>query len=193
MVTQPGYIERLKEYSRRRVKDAKAEGAELIADYSAESDRGAIILAATSLEDIIETMIKQKLPGLKDDESTARKLFERDGAIASFSRKIEMAYALGIIDKEYKKRIDIIREIRNACAHSRFPLSLEKEVLRNAIKALLKATWNDLKDHASLTVRLAFVVECAFIGHYVTTGEKIEGVEAHLKHYAALKASGAIS
>jgi len=58
-----------------------------------------------------------------------------------------MAYAMGIIDKAYRKKIDLIREIRNACAHARFPLSMEKQVLRDACKALLAATWNDLIEY----------------------------------------------
>jgi hypothetical protein len=193
MVSQPAYIANLKEYARRRMKDYETEGAELIANYNNESDRGAIILAATNIEDVLEMQITSKLPALAEDEPARKKIFEHDGLISSFSKKIEMAYVMGIIDKAYRKKIDLIREIRNACAHARFPLAMDKQVLRDACKALLAATSNDLKDHEPLTLRNAFLVECTFIANYILTGEKIEGYEAQMRHYQELNASGMIT
>ncbi len=193
MVSQPAYIANLKEYARRRMQDYETEGPELIENYNNESDRGAIILAATNIEDVLEMKITEKLPTLAGDEAARKKIFEHDGLISSFSKRIEIAYAMGIIDKAYRKKIDLIREMRNACAHARFPLSMEKQVLQDASKALLAATWDDLKDHKPLTLRNAFLVECTFIGHYILTGEKIEGYEAQMRHYNKLKASGVIT
>jgi hypothetical protein len=134
--------------------------------------------------------ITSHLPALAEDESARKKIFEHDGLISSFSKRIEMAYAMGIIDKPYRKKIDLIREIRNACAHARFPLTMETKVLINACKALLAATWDDLKDHDPLTIRNAFLVECTFIAHYILSGEKIEGHQAQMLHYQKLKNSG---
>jgi hypothetical protein len=187
MVTQPAYLRNLKEYARRRMKDYKTESAELIADHSAESDRGAIILVATTVEDILEIQITEKLPVLKGDEAARKKMFEHDGLISSFSKKIEMAYAMGIIDSDYRKKIDLVREIRNACAHSRFPLSMEKKELRDASKALMADMWGDLKDHNPITLRNAFIAKCTFIGHYILTGEKIEGFQAQYEHFKKLQ------
>ena len=193
MVTQPAYLEKLKEYVRRQLKDAKTESAELIHDYSTESDRGAIILVATNIEDVLEFEISKRLPGLLSDATARKKIFEHDGLIATFSKKTEMAYALGIIDKDYRKKIDLVREIRNACAHARFPLSMKKKVLQDACKGLMADMWADLADHRPETIRNAFMVKCTFIGHYILTGEKIEGYKAQLRHYEKLKAAGVIT
>ena len=108
---------------------------------------GKFEIAATNIEDVLEMQITSKLPALAEDEPARKKIFEHNGLISSFSKRIEMAYAMGIIDKAYRKKIDLIREIRNACAHARFPLSMEKQVLRDACKALLAATWNDLIEY----------------------------------------------
>jgi hypothetical protein len=192
MVTQPAYLRNLKEYARRRVKNLETETAELMADYSAESDRGAIILVATTIEDVLEIQIIEKLPVLKNDETARKKMFEHDGLISSFSKKIEMAYAMGIIDSDYRKKIDLVREIRNACAHSRFPLSLEKNELLDACKALMADMWDDLKDHNPNTLRNAFIAKCTFIGFYILTGEKIEGFEAQYEHFKKLQVDATI-
>lgn len=193
MVSQPAYIANLKEYARRQLKDFKTESAELVADYTNESDRGAIILAATHVEDVLELQIVNRLPVLAEDETARKKMFEHDGILSSFSKKIEMAYAMGIVDKAYRKKIDLIREIRNACAHARFPLSMEKQVLQDACKALLTATWDNLPNYEPSTLRNAFLLECTFIGHFILTGEKIESHEAQARHYHKLRASRAIA
>lgn len=185
MVTQPAYILNLKNYAKARYGDSDA-AKESAADLTSESDRGAIILASTSIEDMLEYEILKRLPGLKDDDSTRKRLFENDGLIASFSKKTEMAYALGIIDKDYKKKIDLIREIRNACAHSRLPLSMDKKVLRDACERAIIDMLPSLTNKESPTIRRAFVVKCMLICHYIISGEKLEGPEAQLRHYARL-------
>ena len=185
MVTQPAYLSNLKNYARSRLRNDTEIDAS-VADFSAESDRGAIILAATNIEDALGDRILQYLPGLQGDEPTRKRMFEQDGQIASFSKRIELAYALGIIDREYRKKIDLVREIRNACAHSRKPISLKQIELREACEAAMPDIMPHLKDATPLLIRNAFTVKCLFIAHYVMTGEKIEGKEAALKHYSDL-------
>ncbi len=186
MVTQPAYIANLKKYARARVGDETDIDAS-VADLHNESDRGAIILASTSIEDMLEYEIFKRLPGLFKDDAMRRKIFESDGLLASFSKKIEMAYALGIIDGDYKKKIDLIREIRNACAHSRKPLAMDKEVLQEPCRIIISDFIDDIKDKEPKTIRMAFICKCAIICHYIATGEKIEGTEAQLKHFAKIQ------
>jgi len=159
---------------------------EAVADSISESDRGAIILAGTGVEDTLEYQIYERLPGLKHDEEARKRLFDNDGSVASFSKKLWMAYAMGIVDKDYRKKIDLIREIRNACAHSRKPISMKTTVLQAACKAVIKDTLADLKDQSPKTLRDAFVVKCSLINHYIHTGEKIEGMEAQVRHLGKL-------
>jgi hypothetical protein len=114
-------------------------------------------------------------------------MFGVDGTISSFSKKMAMAYALGIIDKDYRRLIDIVREIRNACAHSRKPISLVVPVVSEACKVVISDMLPDLKDQKPETIRIAFVSKCAFISHYIGTGEKVEGSVAQLKYVAKLR------
>jgi DNA-binding MltR family transcriptional regulator len=135
MVTQPAYIANLKAYARARFGEPNQSDHfvdDMVADLSNESDRGAIILAATSVEDTLERAILGRMPVLFQDETARKRVFENEGIVGTFSKKLEIAYALGLIDAETRKQIDLIREIRNCCAHARKPLSMDKDVLLNA-------------------------------------------------------------
>jgi hypothetical protein len=162
-----------------------------IGDIQCESDRAEIILAATGIEDMLEYQILARLPGLKGDIEAQKRLFENDGPLASFSKKLWAAHAMGFVDKPYRKLIDIIREMRNACADGRKPLSFASPEVQTACKAVIKDMLPELKDRSLVTVRNAFVCKCAFINHYLATGEKIEGKEAQLQHWKKLKLKSA--
>ncbi|MER9914013.1 hypothetical protein NKJ71_25640 [Mesorhizobium sp. M0050] len=188
MVSQAAYLANLKGYAKRRFDGADDEDSRrAVRDLDNESDRGAIILAATNVEDMLELRILEKLPTLQVDETARKSVFEQDGPVSTFSRKILMAYSMGIIDKPYRKLIDLVREIRNACAHSRQPISLEVPELREACKVVISDIWPDIKDHDPKTIRMAFVMKCTFIQHYILHGAKLEGREAHLAHWEQLK------
>jgi hypothetical protein len=88
-----------------------------------ETDRGAVIIVATLLDDLLATHLQNKMVKLNSEEED--KLFGPDRPLGSFSARIRMAYALGIIDRPAAKKLDILREIRNACAHGRHELSFD--------------------------------------------------------------------
>jgi len=161
------------------------------AGIQCENDGGTIILAAAGIEDMLEYQILARLPGLKGDIEAQKRLFENDGPLGSFAKKLSMAYAMGFVDKPYRKLIDIIREMRNACADERKPSSLASPDLHAACKAVIKEMLPELKDRSLATLRNAFVCKCAFINHYLATGEKIEGKEAQLQHLIKLKLKSA--
>jgi hypothetical protein len=89
MVTQPAYISNLKSYARARLSN-NDDVNDSITDFSTESDRGAILLAATGIEDMLEYEILNRLPGLGNHEPARKRMFEQDGQVASFSKKIEI-------------------------------------------------------------------------------------------------------
>ncbi|HEV2897268.1 MAG TPA: hypothetical protein VGX71_05385 [Pseudaminobacter sp.] len=187
MVTQPAYLKNLKVYSKGYYRDddeAYVAGLDMVG----ESDRGAIILSATNIEDMLEFRILQQLPVLREDETARKQIFEADGPISSFSRKLLIAYGMGIVDKPYRKVIDLIREIRNACAHSRQPISLAVPELRAACEVVIgEDVLANLRDQEPVTIRNAYLIRGAFVAHYIATGEKLEGIEAHWAHWRKLQ------
>ena len=177
-MSQPTYLVNLKAYGRARWRTDDEANAAAQSMNQDESDRGAILMAATTLEDMLEYKILQRLPALLEDEPARKLMFDQDGPVASFSRKIHMAYAMGIIDKPYRKLIDLAREIRNCAAHSRQPVTSQVPVIRAAIEVLVKDSLEALRTDEPRALTGAFVIKCAMLSHYVETGEKVEGITA---------------
>jgi len=184
MVTQPAYLVALKEYARTQFGDPAMED-EILTDFNAESDRGAFILAATSIEDTLEYSIGLRMKSLEYDAPARKEVFGPRGTISTYYHKTLIAYALGIIDKRGRRDIDLVREIRNACAHSRLPLSMHKKVLANAVKGAIGQTFlSEIKNHEPDTLRIAFISHCATLAAYVATGVRrtpLETAEATLR------------
>lgn len=101
-----------------------------INNMKSESDRGAVLSIAAALEDRLKEII---LLFLRDNKSASKLLDGFNAPIGTFSAKILMAHALGLItDKEFKE-FETIRKIRNRFAHTWENLNFET----NDIKAML--------------------------------------------------------
>ena len=84
------------------------------------NDRGAAILLAAQLEDVLgyALTLRLKIPNDRADE-----VFAYNAAMGTFDNKIRTAYAIGIITLETRFIFDVVRRIRNAFAHARVPVS----------------------------------------------------------------------
>jgi len=97
---------------------------DFLEEVKSQTDRGAAIVAAAVLESLTELVILHRLIELSSDRKDA--LFDRPNApLSSFSAKIEMAYALGIIHNDARLGLHLIREVRNKFAHRIEPLAFE--------------------------------------------------------------------
>lgn len=118
------------------------EAAELFSDYyeliSGESDRGAVIVAASILEENLGEILKAFLlrPSTKKDDLL-------DGAYAplgSFAAKIELSFRLGIIRQPIRQQLMLFKSIRNDVAHRLSVASLQDEKCRSRLAEILKTT-----------------------------------------------------
>ena len=96
-----------------------------------ESDRANIILQSAVLERFILFRLDQQMPSINSDERTA--IFQFEGPCGSFSSRIKMAQALGIIDRKLRRRLDLIREMRNVAAHAHPDINFETSEIREAV------------------------------------------------------------
>lgn len=78
-----------------------------------ESDRSAAILTASFIDDLLSEMLQAFL--IEDKE--VKNLFKGYSPLSSFSARIDVAYALGLITAEMKADLNVIRKIRNHFAH----------------------------------------------------------------------------
>lgn len=88
--------------------------------FKDESDRGKLLLMASKIDDLLYQLLvdffKEKRKKDGDD-----RLFGPMGPLGSFASRIEMAYRVGLISKVTADCLDILRDMRNDCAHGLHP------------------------------------------------------------------------
>lgn len=89
-----------------------------------ESERGAIIIGTSKVEEQLEKYIIKILPN--DSKSYTKKLLDYPGVLSSFSAKIELAYAFRLIDNNLYTSLNALRKIRNQAAHSSNSFSISE-------------------------------------------------------------------
>jgi mannitol operon repressor len=88
---------------------------DLIAEINKESDRGAVLTAASFIDDLLQKTVAAFLV----DEASSKQLCEGFNApIGTFSSRIIAAYALGLISPDEQGDCNIIRKVRNEFAHT---------------------------------------------------------------------------
>jgi hypothetical protein len=109
------------------------------------------------LEQMLEIVLLQRMMPLSARRYA--RMFGRMGPLSSFSAKIELALALGVISENLYYQIDALRKVRNTFAHRIEALTFEHP---NVQKAMLIA-------HSRLAVRMSdlksdFLLRFAGIG-----------------------------
>jgi hypothetical protein len=177
MVSQPAYLKALKNYTKNKYRSE--DGVETaVEDIYNESDRGAAILSATSVEDHLEWAIMQKMRPLWDDESSRNDIFGASGTNGTFSAKILLAYALGIIDRDARRQIDLVREIRNGCAHARLPISFDDAALAGITDVVAADYLSMMVKGMAGARRHAFILTCVSINEYIISGKRVAAAQS---------------
>lgn len=83
-------------------------------EINVKSDRAMVVTSASILDSQLEMLLRAFM--ISDDKIDER-LFNANGALATFSSKNSMCYYLGIISEYEYKTIETIRKIRNRFAH----------------------------------------------------------------------------
>jgi len=105
----------------------------MIEEIANQSDRGAALIAGSYLEKRLEDSIKSIMWAT---EPVYKEIFEGTGPLATFSAKINVAYALGLYPKEIQEKCHLIRRIRNEFAHEIEPWTFNTESVRNRCRIL---------------------------------------------------------
>lgn len=104
-----------------------------LTEFSRESDRAAVILGAAKLDLAIRELLVKKF---RPNPSGQDELFDTDKPISSFSARINVAYRLGLIDKQLANSLHLIRRIRNDFAHEAIGANLGAGSHRDRVKVL---------------------------------------------------------
>ena len=111
----------------------------LATELDKESDRALVILAASYLENLLWELIGTIMQ--VEEKDVNKLLFEESNApLSTFSSRINMAYCLGLIDKDQKSDLDQIRHIRNEFAHKFFDISFQTRSIADRCRTLKAAS-----------------------------------------------------
>lgn len=93
-------------------------------EYNKESDRGAVLIAASRLDEVLKGLLNAFLRKTK----TAKELIDGFNApLGTFSARINACHALGLIEEQEYNEINIIRKIRNQFGHQWKNVSFETQ------------------------------------------------------------------
>jgi hypothetical protein len=120
-MTTSGYLKTFKAFI-----DTPPDFSHLLAmeeEFYLGSDRAAVILQASNVENILESLIQTKMRQPLSNDLRDR-MFDGNGPLATFSHKIMIGYALNLYGPMFRHDLDLIRELRNGFAHVRLPMTL---------------------------------------------------------------------
>jgi hypothetical protein len=104
-----------------------------LAEFQRESDRAAAVLGAAYLDARLEALLRAKLVAVP---KFVEELLTGQGGLASFSARISVCYAVGLISLNAAEDLHTIRRIRNDFAHKSHGVSFDTPSIRNRVDSL---------------------------------------------------------
>jgi hypothetical protein len=100
-----------------------------------ESDRGCVIFCASIVEEHLESLLRAALRKDKDAAKVIESLFNVYAPFSTFSAKIQVNYALGLIPYRLYKQLMMVKKLRNDFAHDNEAVSFESPKYKSQIEA----------------------------------------------------------
>ena len=105
---------------------------QLINSLEKESDRAKLVLVVSWIDHFLNVKLQNEFS--KGNKKARKDLFSSNGPFAAFSSKLNLAFCAGWIDSDVYHDIQIIKKLRNDCAHSIDSISLNEEKIRKEIE-----------------------------------------------------------
>ena len=105
---------------------------QVINSLEKESDRAKLILVVSWIDHFLNVKLQNEFS--KGNKKARKDLFSSNGPFATFSSKLNLAFCAGWIDSDVYHDIQVIRKLRNECAHSIDSISLNEEKIRKEIE-----------------------------------------------------------
>jgi mannitol operon repressor len=108
------------------------EFSKFLAELNKESDRGAVLISAAMIDDLLGKCIISFLIDHADVESLLEGL---NAPLGSLSARVLVAFALGLLSEDEYHECQILRKVRNAFAHN-VHVSFDDQKVRDLCKNL---------------------------------------------------------
>ena len=100
-----------------------------------ESPTAQVLIFYSYLDDRVQNILALQMRYLQTNESRDR-VFGVNGPLETFSSRILIAYHLGWLSDDRRRRLDAFRKVRNAFAHNAFKLSLTDPIIRSHLATI---------------------------------------------------------
>lgn len=133
-----------------------------------ESDRGCVIFCAAMLEDELESLLRANcLKAASVVKKVVDPMFQGYAPLSTFSAKIQVSYALGLIPEHVYEGLNLIRKLRNVFAHEKASVSFRSAKHRDLLMEIFGSWRRDPDDdekipHMGKTTKGQFVQRMAF-------------------------------
>jgi DNA-binding MltR family transcriptional regulator len=123
---------------------------------SPETDRGVALVCAAYLEHELESLLRKYFV---DDAKISDSLFEPSGPLGTFSAKIDLILALGVVSPEVHRSLHLVRKIRNEFAHQHRVLSFAHQKIESRCRELVPLNPDPLeKNPRDLFIRASMAI-----------------------------------
>jgi DNA-binding MltR family transcriptional regulator len=106
----------------------------LFGSLNHQTDNAVALICSALLEEATEQLLLNHMVKMNSD--TRSELFRGTGPLATLSARTKLAFALVIIGPVYKHNLELLREVRNAIAHARKPISFQTPEVTAVCKRL---------------------------------------------------------
>lgn len=103
-------------------------------EFDNQSDRGLAVLSVCFLDVMLESILERFFV---QDETKTKFLFDPEQPLGTFSAKIKITHALGLISDRESKELNTIRKIRNKFAHLISSISFDNSTIKDRCQNLL--------------------------------------------------------
>lgn len=101
-----------------------------------DSDRGAAIIAASFVEELLEEKIKHLMRDDAEAKKELTEIFRSSGPLGSFSAKIQFGFLMRLYGTKAYKELVIIKDVRNKFAHTVNHLNFKTQAICDKVKNL---------------------------------------------------------
>lgn len=119
----------------REVRERAAAVFAFKTELERESDRGCALVASAYLEGELTALLTSFFVALSN--ASHKQLFDFNGPLGTFSGKIRIAHASGLIADPVRSALELVRKIRNDFAHRQAPLDFNDPNVSKRVDALL--------------------------------------------------------
>lgn len=103
---------------------------EFLTEFRRESDRAAAVLGAAYLDSRLKVLLREKFVAVP---KFVEELLSGQGGLSSFSARISVSYAVGLITRRASDNLHIVRGIRNEFAHKTHGISFKTRKIADRV------------------------------------------------------------